>query len=507
MERSRLFKNVLSLLVVLVLVLSMPVAFAEEEEPAILSVTFLGNPVVSGQGGNVDIYITVNDSAIGMDYELTGFQNSYYPPSASMAVHTEFRTIQNLDEVISIRFFPNEGGHSETYYFRARIGNGSWSTDYIAITQNAIPKHLVTVEAGVIQGKSSEEACPENGEVTIVANAAPYGQEFDKWITDNEDVVFADETKPTTTFTMPASDVTVTATYTDKYCNGTATDFSTGVRIAGYFLRGTYPTMQAEEVSLHDENTCNACDEIRARQANGQLVRIYHILLSDDSHGGDIWVQLPVGSQYIFKNATIYRCADGVLEKVSAMVDSNGNVEGAFGGANSLFAVAIEQEQPTAITGLPECYTFGVCEQVSWMPNPADGAWDYDSKYLRITQEGDSYTFKAIKDGKTNVTYTANGISHTVSITINKPLIPLIGNCFNIFNKCPAPVPVPVPSIVVTPVKIIQTISNIIQNCMENIRNDCNVAKPQVGLPNVGSISPVKPGPVVTLPIKSIWPW
>ena len=49
-------------------------------------------------------------------------------------------------------------------------------------------------------------------EVTITADAPPTGQSFDKWTSDNGGS-FDDETSPTTTFTMPANDVTVTATF------------------------------------------------------------------------------------------------------------------------------------------------------------------------------------------------------------------------------------------------------------------------------------------------------
>ncbi|WFB37420.1 choice-of-anchor Q domain-containing protein [Kiritimatiellota bacterium B12222] len=48
----------------------------------------------------------------------------------------------------------------------------------------------------------------------IIADAAPAGQEFDAWTGDV--ATLADATSPTTTVTMPAADVTVTATYKDQ---------------------------------------------------------------------------------------------------------------------------------------------------------------------------------------------------------------------------------------------------------------------------------------------------
>jgi uncharacterized repeat protein (TIGR02543 family) len=48
--------------------------------------------------------------------------------------------------------------------------------------------------------------------MTLIADPAPAGQVFDKWESDNGGA-FADANSPETTFTMPANNVTVTATY------------------------------------------------------------------------------------------------------------------------------------------------------------------------------------------------------------------------------------------------------------------------------------------------------
>lgn len=52
-------------------------------------------------------------------------------------------------------------------------------------------------------------------QVSITANSAPDGKVFDKWTTDNGGT-FADASSASTTFTMPAKDVTITATYKDS---------------------------------------------------------------------------------------------------------------------------------------------------------------------------------------------------------------------------------------------------------------------------------------------------
>ena len=66
--------------------------------------------------------------------------------------------------------------------------------------------------------------------VTIVANTAPAGKVFDKWTSDNSDVKFASATSTSTTFTMPAANVTVTATYKDISVPDPSKDYTLTVK-------------------------------------------------------------------------------------------------------------------------------------------------------------------------------------------------------------------------------------------------------------------------------------
>ncbi len=92
-------------------------------------------------------------------------------------------------------------------------GNGSQNAKicYIDISfagSDPTPTFDLTVNSG--SGDGSYEA----GEiVNISANAAPSGQEFDQWTGSVANV--ADVNDPTTTVTMPSSNITVTATYKD----------------------------------------------------------------------------------------------------------------------------------------------------------------------------------------------------------------------------------------------------------------------------------------------------
>ncbi len=87
-----------------------------------------------------------------------------------------------------------------------------------ATYKNIPPKeYKVTVNSGaasVASGSASSELAAKAGEtVTLTAEAPAEGKEFDKWVIQSGSVTLSDETSGTASFTMPAEDVEVTATY------------------------------------------------------------------------------------------------------------------------------------------------------------------------------------------------------------------------------------------------------------------------------------------------------
>ena len=78
-------------------------------------------------------------------------------------------------------------------------------------TPPAPSTYAVTVNNGTGDGNYEE-----NATVTITADAAPSGKVFDKWVVKSGKVTLASAISTTTTFTMPASAVEITATYKDK---------------------------------------------------------------------------------------------------------------------------------------------------------------------------------------------------------------------------------------------------------------------------------------------------
>lgn len=93
------------------------------------------------------------------------------------------------------------------------------------------------------------------------------------------------------------------------------------------------------------------------------------------------------------------------------------------GGISPTLALTVsDTTPPTVITGLPGSYTCRVGEQVVWSPQPAGGIWGIDDEYLSIAQEKDSAAFTALKAGNTEASYTVDGVTHTVSITIARSI-------------------------------------------------------------------------------------
>jgi len=97
------------------------------------------------------------------------------------------------------------GGSLSGTVYTFGTSNGTVTAGWTANVTN----YNVTVNNGTGGGSYATNAV-----VAITANGAPAGKVFDKWIT-TDGVSFANANASTTTFTMPAKNVTVTATYKD----------------------------------------------------------------------------------------------------------------------------------------------------------------------------------------------------------------------------------------------------------------------------------------------------
>jgi len=86
-------------------------------------------------------------------------------------------------------------------------------SDVCTVTVDIVPIPPV-VYAVTVNGGAGSGSYTANAIVNITANAAPSGKVFDKWITSSG-IIFTNANAASTSFTMPAKNVTVTATYKD----------------------------------------------------------------------------------------------------------------------------------------------------------------------------------------------------------------------------------------------------------------------------------------------------
>lgn len=102
----------------------------------------------------------------------------------------------------------------------------------------------INYDITVTDGTPSATTAIYQAEVTVTANAPATGKEFDKWVVSGITLTNEDLAKSTVTFKMPASDVTMKATYKDVVYRITVTNGTTTLDMAKY---QTEVTVKANE--------------------------------------------------------------------------------------------------------------------------------------------------------------------------------------------------------------------------------------------------------------------
>ena len=92
----------------------------------------------------------------------------------------------------------------------------------------------ITYNVTVTNGTSSVPTAKYQEEVTVTADAPATGKEFDKWVVTGITLSNEDLAKSTVTFKMPASNVTMEATYKDVIYNITVTNGTSSAPTAKY---------------------------------------------------------------------------------------------------------------------------------------------------------------------------------------------------------------------------------------------------------------------------------
>ncbi len=85
--------------------------------------------------------------------------------------------------------------------------------------------------------------------------------------------------------------------------------------------------------------------------------------------------------------------------------------------------------QAKSITGIPTTQTMYVNGRITLNPEPSGGTWEWDKNFFSATFSSPA-TFTAKKAGTSVITYTVNGVSSSVTVTIQDTVLPSTGQDF-----------------------------------------------------------------------------
>lgn len=125
---------------------------------------------------------------------------------------------------------PNPANPAETVTF-----SGFAATSFFAF-------YNLNLTSATAVSSIATDIAPETDVVTITAAPAPEGKVFKNWTSSNAGVTFADAGEETTTFEMPASDVSIEAVYEDGD--------PTSIEESEVTQLGIYPNPATESISL-----------------------------------------------------------------------------------------------------------------------------------------------------------------------------------------------------------------------------------------------------------------
>ena len=216
------------------------IAVKSTEENQDGTATFTVAPKTNLSPGNYTATVTVSrQNIVAQSFGVSFTVNSAVTKTlTSIAVTTApTKTTYTADEsfdptgmVVTATYSDNSKNVITDYTFTPDVALKTDDTSItISYTEGEVTKtttQAITVNAReysitVTDGKATQDAgvtiskAAEGTGITLTANAAPSGKEFDKWVVEKGNITLADANSATTTFTMPAGEVSVKATYKD----------------------------------------------------------------------------------------------------------------------------------------------------------------------------------------------------------------------------------------------------------------------------------------------------
>lgn len=263
---------------------------------------------------------------------------------------------------------------------------GAAASVIVTASPNPPTLYQVTVNNG-----SGEGTYAEGATVTITANVAPSGKVFDEWTVVSGTVTLASTTNATTSFTMPAGAVEVTATYKDAPVDPTPTPDpaptpSTGtVSKDPTVIEAGAPTTTMNNTADDLKNKVLTSDEL-ARVAAGESAVIYLDVKNIDSSITDseqqlIAAQLGTDTLGIYLDISLYKKV-GSSEAVK-VTNPNGKV-----------SVSIQIPAGLINTDTSKTRTYKIVRIYDGVASVIEGT--YDSATQMFTFETDKFSTYAL---------------------------------------------------------------------------------------------------------------
>ena len=194
------------------------------------SVTLVADEPAEGYA--FDKWVTKSGSAAVSFASATSFSTSFTMPAGNVSVEATYKPISYTISVTGGKASKSTANVGDTITLTpgaapsGKVFDQWTSTPSVIFSGNTftMPASNVSITATyknaaytvtVNNGSASPAGGASGDIITITANAPASGKVFDKWTT-NDGVTFANANNASTTFTMPAKNVTVTATYKDQ---------------------------------------------------------------------------------------------------------------------------------------------------------------------------------------------------------------------------------------------------------------------------------------------------
>jgi len=257
---------------------------------------------------------------------------------------------------------------------------GAAASVIVTASPNPPTLYQVTVNNG-----SGEGTYAEGATVTITANVAPSGKVFDEWTVVSGTVTLASTTNATTSFTMPAGAVEVTATYKDASVDPTPTPSTGTVSKDPTVIEAGAPTITMNNTADDLKNKVLTSDEL-ARVAAGESAVIYLDVKNMDSSITDsekqlIAAQLGTDTLGIYLDISLYKKV-GSSEAVK-VTNPNGKV-----------SVSIQIPAGLINTDTSKTRTYKIVRIYDGVASVIEGT--YDSATQMFTFETDKFSTYAL---------------------------------------------------------------------------------------------------------------